>query len=40
MIVAVMAGMVMFSNLAVIMPAIRWCAAAAESVITDTFRNR
>jgi hypothetical protein len=35
MIVAVMAGQVMFSNLAIIMSAIRWCAAAAESLITD-----
>jgi nitrogen fixation protein FixH len=40
MIVAVMAGMVVFSNLVVMMSAIRWWTAAAESLIADTFRNR
>lgn len=40
MIIAVMAGLVMFSNLSIIMSAIRWCAAAVSFLVTDTSRNR
>lgn len=40
MIMAVMAGLVVFSNLSIMMPAIRWCAGAASSLITGMSRDR